>query len=74
MITQNMHQGYPTKTLVSFLKARDWNVANAHKMLVDCLNWRMQDEISNILAKPIQPIDLYRAVRNSKLIGLSGYS
>ena len=30
---QNMHQGYPTETLVRFLKARDWNVAKAHKMV-----------------------------------------
>ncbi|XLS81774.1 hypothetical protein HN51_047605 [Arachis hypogaea] len=29
---QNMHQGYPTETLAKFLKARDWNVAKAHKM------------------------------------------
>ncbi|KAF8409754.1 hypothetical protein HHK36_005833 [Tetracentron sinense] len=71
---KNMHQGYPTETLVRFLKGRDWNVAKAHKMLVDCLNWRIQNEIDNILAKPIIPTDLYRAVRDSQLIGLSGYS
>ncbi|CAK7324487.1 unnamed protein product [Dovyalis caffra] len=53
---QNMHQGYPTETLVRFLKARDWNVAKAHKM------------------KPIIPTNLYRAVRDSQLLGLSGYS
>ncbi|KAA8527082.1 hypothetical protein F0562_008689 [Nyssa sinensis] len=71
---QNMHQGYPTETLVRFLKAREGNVSNAHKMLVDCLNWRIQNEIDNILAKPIIPTDFYRAVRDSQLIGLSGYS
>ncbi|XP_072995069.1 SEC14 cytosolic factor-like isoform X1 [Typha latifolia] len=71
---QNMHQGYPTETLVRFLKGREWNVAKAHKMLVDCLNWRIQNEIENILAKPIIPEDLYRAVRDTQLIGLSGYS
>ncbi|KAF3453291.1 hypothetical protein FNV43_RR03731 [Rhamnella rubrinervis] len=70
----NMHQGYPTETLVRFLKARDWNVSKAHKMLVDCLQWRIQSEIDNILMKPIIPIDLYRAVRDSQLLGLSGYS
>ncbi|KAG6634769.1 hypothetical protein CIPAW_12G139400 [Carya illinoinensis] len=71
---KNMHQGYPIETLVRFLKARDWNVAKAHKMLVDCLKWRIQNEIDLILAKPISPIDLYRAVRDSQLVGLSGYS
>lgn len=30
---QNMHQGSPIETLVRFLKARDWNVAKAHKMV-----------------------------------------
>ncbi|KAM0919105.1 hypothetical protein ACQ4PT_008496 [Festuca glaucescens] len=29
---QNVHQGYPTETLVRFLKAREWHVTNAHKM------------------------------------------
>jgi len=88
---QNVHQGYLTETLVRFLKAREGNVAKAHKMvryvsfgwniresvavlyywnslilispfywwhvvpvmmfqLVDCLNWRVQNEIDNILA------------------------
>ncbi|XP_062161519.1 SEC14 cytosolic factor isoform X2 [Alnus glutinosa] len=71
---QNVHQGYLTETLVRFLKAREGNVAKAHKMLVDCLNWRVQSEIDNILAKPIVPAELYRAVRNSQLIGVSGHS
>ncbi|KAK1296357.1 Patellin-6 [Acorus calamus] len=71
---QNMHQGYPNETLVRFLKAREWNVAKTHKMLVDCLNWRIQNEIDSILAKPIVPTELYRAVRDTQLIGLSGYS
>ncbi|KAJ9690018.1 hypothetical protein PVL29_012601 [Vitis rotundifolia] len=71
---QNIHQGYPTGTLVRFLKAREWNVPKAHKMLVDCLNWRVENDIDNILAKPIVPTDLYRAVRDSQLIGLSGYT
>ncbi|KAJ9153961.1 hypothetical protein P3X46_027346 [Hevea brasiliensis] len=69
---QNMHQGYPNETLVRFLKAREWNVAKAHKMLVDCLQWRIQNEVDNILAKPIIPADLYRAIRDSHLVGLSG--
>ncbi|KAK9268654.1 hypothetical protein L1049_000411 [Liquidambar formosana] len=71
---QNIHQGYPTETLVRFLKARDWNIPKAHKMLIDCLNWRIQNEIDNILAKPIIPTELYRAVRDSQLLGLSGFS
>ncbi|KAI4306238.1 hypothetical protein L6164_029530 [Bauhinia variegata] len=70
---QIIHQGYPIETLERFLKARDWNVSKAHKMLVDCLNWRLQNEIDNVLAKPI-PTDLYGAVRDSQLIGMSGYT
>lgn len=30
---QNMHNGYPRENLVRFLKARDGNVSNAHKMV-----------------------------------------
>ncbi|KAF2299994.1 hypothetical protein GH714_006592 [Hevea brasiliensis] len=71
---KNVHQGYPNETLVRFLKAREWNVAKAHKMLVDCLQWRIQNEIDNILAKPIIPAELYRAIRDSQLVGLSGYT
>ncbi|RDY08105.1 Phosphatidylinositol/phosphatidylcholine transfer protein SFH1, partial [Mucuna pruriens] len=52
---QNMHQGYPTETLVRFLKARDENVVKAHKM------------------KSIPP-DLYRSLRDSQLVGMSGFS
>ncbi|XP_056159782.1 phosphatidylinositol/phosphatidylcholine transfer protein SFH9-like isoform X2 [Syzygium oleosum] len=71
---KNVHQGYLKETLVRFLKAREGNVAKAHKMLLDCLKWRVQNEIDEILSKPIIPADLYRAVRDSQLIGLSGYS
>ncbi|KAK6947108.1 CRAL-TRIO lipid binding domain, partial [Dillenia turbinata] len=71
---ENMHQGYLTETLVRFLKAREWNVAKAHKMLVDCLNWRVQNGIDNILSKPIVPTELYKAVRDTYLVGMSGYS
>ncbi|CAI0374495.1 unnamed protein product [Linum tenue] len=71
---QNVHQGYEVETLARFLRARDWNVAKTHKMLVDCLNWRVHNEIDNILAKPIVPADHYRGVRDSQLIGMSGYS
>ncbi|CAN0890958.1 Phosphatidylinositol/phosphatidylcholine transfer protein SFH9 [Linum grandiflorum] len=71
---QNVHQGYQVETLARFLRARDWNVPKAHKMLIDSLHWRVQNEIDSILAKPIVPADLYRAVRDSQLIGMSGYS
>ncbi|PSS06016.1 Phosphatidylinositol/phosphatidylcholine transfer protein [Actinidia chinensis var. chinensis] len=71
---KHIHQGYPTETLVRFLKARDGNVSKAHKMLFDCLNWRIQNEIDSILAKPIIPMDLYRAIRDSQLMGMSGYT
>ncbi|KAH1054310.1 hypothetical protein GYH30_023194 [Glycine max] len=37
------------------------------------LNWRVENEIDNVLRKPI-PMDLYRAIRDSQLIGMSGYS
>ncbi|XP_023544748.1 phosphatidylinositol/phosphatidylcholine transfer protein SFH11-like isoform X1 [Cucurbita pepo subsp. pepo] len=71
---QNVHQGYLAETLERFLKARDWNVSKAYKMLLDCLNWRVDNEIDMMLTKPIIPVDIYRAVRDSQLIGLSGYS
>ncbi|CAN1242508.1 Phosphatidylinositol/phosphatidylcholine transfer protein SFH2 [Linum perenne] len=71
---QSMHQGFPTATLTKFLIARDWDIAKAHKMLVDCLQWRVQNEIDSILAKPIVPAELYRLVRDTQLIGLSGFS
>uniref|UniRef100_A0A0D6QZ28 CRAL-TRIO domain-containing protein n=1 Tax=Araucaria cunninghamii TaxID=56994 RepID=A0A0D6QZ28_ARACU len=71
---ENMHQGYLQQTLERFLKAREGNVDKAHKMLVDCLNWRLQNDIDNILAKPIEPIEVYNIVRESHLIGMTGYS
>ncbi|GAB2298993.1 hypothetical protein Dimus_033069 [Dionaea muscipula] len=71
---QNIHQGYPVQTLARFLRAREENVGNAHKMLLDCLKWRVQNEIDNILTKLIVPVELYKTVRDSQLIGLSGYS
>ncbi|KAI3967004.1 hypothetical protein MKW92_046131 [Papaver armeniacum] len=69
-----MHQGYPAETLVWFLKARAWNVPKAHRMLIDCINWRMENKIDTILMRPIAPAELYKAVRDSQLLGLSGYS
>ncbi|CAH1444281.1 unnamed protein product [Lactuca virosa] len=74
IIYENLHQGYPTETIVRFLKARDGNISKAHKMLVDCLNWRIENQIDKILSKPIVPVELYRSVRESQLIGMSGYT
>ncbi|KAI4321725.1 hypothetical protein MLD38_035073 [Melastoma candidum] len=71
---QNVHQGYPLENMVRFLKAREWNVEKAHKMLMDSLQWRVENGIDNILTKPIIPNDLYRAVRDSQLVGVSGYT
>nr|GMC53678.1 SEC14 cytosolic factor [Ipomoea batatas] len=42
--------------------------------LLDSLNWRVQNDIDNILSKPILPSNLYRAIRDSHLVGMSGYS
>ncbi|KAJ0782291.1 putative CRAL-TRIO lipid binding domain, CRAL/TRIO domain superfamily [Helianthus annuus] len=78
----NVHQGYVVETLERFLKAREGNVTKAHKMLVDSLQWRLQNGIDDILAasaftlitKPIIPANFYRGVRDSQLIGLSGYT
>lgn len=71
---QNVHQGYKNETLGRFLRAREGSVPKAHKMLMDCLNWRISNEIDSILSKPIIPVDLYRSVRDSQLIGMSGYT
>ncbi|XP_073297240.1 phosphatidylinositol/phosphatidylcholine transfer protein SFH1-like isoform X2 [Primulina huaijiensis] len=70
---QNIHNGYERETLMRFLKARDGNLLDAHKMLIDCLKWRIQNEIDSILLKPIDT-DVYIAVRESQLVGISGYS
>ncbi|EOA13661.1 hypothetical protein CARUB_v10026730mg [Capsella rubella] len=71
---ERVHQGYLRENLGRFLKARDWNVCKAHIMLVECLRWRVDNEIDSILSKPIVPTELYRDVRDSQLIGMSGYT
>ncbi|KAJ9551223.1 hypothetical protein OSB04_015268 [Centaurea solstitialis] len=71
---ENLHQGYPTEAVIRFLKARDGNISKAHKMLVDCLNWRIENDIDKILWKPIIPAEFYRSVRDSQLIGMPGYT
>jgi len=70
---QNMHGGYPEATLVRFLKARDDNVLKASKMLIDCLNWRVKNDIDNVLARPIKPKETWDAIRESQLVGFCGY-
>eukprot|EP00252_Welwitschia_mirabilis_P004544 TRINITY_DN14871_c0_g2_i1.p1 TRINITY_DN14871_c0_g2~~TRINITY_DN14871_c0_g2_i1.p1 ORF type:complete len:350 (-),score=69.43 TRINITY_DN14871_c0_g2_i1:538-1587(-) len=70
---QTMHQGYPEQTFERFLKAREGNVAKANKMLLDCLKWRVENDIDNILAKPIEPKEVYNAIRESQLMGMTGY-
>lgn len=71
---ENLHQGYPAETLIRFLKARDGNISKAYSMLVDCLNWRIENDIDKILSKPIIPAEFYRSLRESQLIGMSGYT
>ncbi|VVB08295.1 unnamed protein product [Arabis nemorensis] len=71
---ERVHQGYLRENLSRFLKARDWNVCKAHTMLLECLRWRVDNEIDSILSKPIVPTELYRDVRDSQLIGMSGYT
>ncbi|KAH6822727.1 Sec14p-like phosphatidylinositol transfer family protein [Perilla frutescens var. hirtella] len=70
----NVHNGYVRENLVRFLKAREGNISDAHKMLIECLNWRIQNEIDDILTKPINPSDLYRAIRDSQLVGMCGFT
>ncbi|KAJ7535142.1 hypothetical protein O6H91_12G020100 [Diphasiastrum complanatum] len=70
---QSMHEGYPMQTLERFLKAREGNVAKANKMLLDCLNWRVNNDIDDILSKPILPKERFDAIRGSQLIGFSGF-
>lgn len=70
---KNLNQGYPDETLERFLKARDGNVAKAFKMLVECLHWRIDNDIDNILSKLIEPKETYEALRDSQLIGVTGF-
>ncbi|XP_024397502.1 phosphatidylinositol/phosphatidylcholine transfer protein SFH11 [Physcomitrium patens] len=70
---QNMHGGYPEATLERFLNARDEDVSKASKMLIESLNWRVNNGIDNILEKPILPKSKFNAIRQSHLIGFCGY-
>lgn len=70
---ENLRQEYPDQMLERFLRARDGNVAKAFRMLVDCLHWRFSNDIDNILSKPIQPKETYNTLRESQLIGMTGF-
>eukprot|EP00249_Psilotum_nudum_P009818 c22173_g1_i1 orf=834-1118(+) len=65
---KNMHQGHPDAALERFLKAREYNVPKANKMLLDCLFWRISNDIDNILSKLIEPKEAYDCIRESQLI------
>ncbi|KAG8386008.1 hypothetical protein BUALT_Bualt03G0104400 [Buddleja alternifolia] len=72
----NVHNGYERENLLRFLKARDGNVSNAYNMVcpIDSIRFKVNDCVLLVLTKPINPIDQYRAIRDSQLIGMSGYS
>ncbi|KAH7431626.1 hypothetical protein KP509_08G057200 [Ceratopteris richardii] len=42
-------------------------------MIMDCLRWRTNNDIDNILSRLIEPKEMYDAVRDSQLIGMTGY-
>ncbi|CAN1334188.1 Phosphatidylinositol/phosphatidylcholine transfer protein SFH2 [Linum perenne] len=69
-----MHQEFPSETLTRFLKARDWNVAKAHKMLLSSFDLARLCIHCFYLQKPIFPTELYRSIRDTQLVGLSGHS
>ncbi|KAJ0715820.1 putative CRAL-TRIO lipid binding domain, CRAL/TRIO domain superfamily [Helianthus annuus] len=71
---EKLHRGHPTETVIRFLTARDGNITKAHNMLVDCLNWRIENEVDKMLSKPIIPAEFYRSIRDSQLVGMSGYT
>ncbi|XP_047943935.1 SEC14 cytosolic factor-like [Salvia hispanica] len=70
----NIHNGYERETLVRFITAREGSVSDAYNMLIECLNWRIQNGIDDILAKPINPSDVYRAIRDTQLVGVCGHT
>eukprot|EP00246_Nothoceros_aenigmaticus_P003739 TRINITY_DN14923_c0_g1_i2.p1 TRINITY_DN14923_c0_g1~~TRINITY_DN14923_c0_g1_i2.p1 ORF type:complete len:347 (-),score=57.06 TRINITY_DN14923_c0_g1_i2:518-1558(-) len=70
---ENIHQGNSAHALSRFLKAREGVILKANQMLDDTLRWRLDNDIDNILAKPIEPKSAYDAIRHSQLIGMSGF-
>eukprot|EP00245_Coleochaete_scutata_P017406 TRINITY_DN8516_c0_g1_i1.p1 TRINITY_DN8516_c0_g1~~TRINITY_DN8516_c0_g1_i1.p1 ORF type:complete len:351 (+),score=71.54 TRINITY_DN8516_c0_g1_i1:194-1246(+) len=69
---QVVHQGEPDAALLRFLKAREYNVPKAFKMLMDCLEWRVKNRIDDILTKPLAE-EKWKAIRGSQLLGCSGF-
>lgn len=67
-----MHGGYPDVALLRFLKAREFDVTRAEKMLTDSLRWRVENDIDNILARPILGAQ-YEKVRASQQYGMTGF-
>lgn len=52
LFSQNVHQGYPKETLLRFLKAREWNVSKAHKMVTNFIfvhSILRRDDLLNLL-------------------------
>lgn len=70
---QNLHGGDPDGALERFLQARDEDVTRASKMLLDCLNWRVSNNIDGVLSSPILPKEKFDAIRRSQLIGFCGF-
>ncbi|XP_074338799.1 uncharacterized protein LOC141676975 isoform X1 [Apium graveolens] len=63
---QNVHRGHPAEALEHFLKAGEENVSEGHKMLVDCLNWRVENKIDDILALWMHKEEEYHLMRKEK--------
>eukprot|EP00250_Pteridium_aquilinum_P010399 c19358_g1_i1 orf=402-1418(-) len=70
---KNLHQGYPDVLIRRFLQARENNVSKAFKMLLDCLHWRVNNGIDDILSNLIEPKGTYDTIRASYLIGMTGF-
>ncbi|MCO5605307.1 hypothetical protein L7F22_059489 [Adiantum nelumboides] len=70
---KNLHRGFPEVVAERFLKARENNVSKARKMILDCLHWRIDNDIDNILSKPTGPKETYDAIRESQPIGMTGF-
>ncbi|KAH7279711.1 hypothetical protein KP509_37G032700 [Ceratopteris richardii] len=70
---KNMHGGHPVEVASRFLKARENDVSRALQMILDSLQWRIIDDIDNVLSRPIEPKDTYDAIRESIPIGMTGF-
>ncbi|KAH7279710.1 hypothetical protein KP509_37G032700 [Ceratopteris richardii] len=47
---KNMHGGHPVEVASRFLKARENDVSRALQMILDSLQWRIIDDIDNVLS------------------------